>query len=235
MRSLAKGLLARLGAWTGMGLALIGLTACISSTEFDALKESVSQLQKLSVQQQGEIILLKAEDRRLWRGLRCTNQQVADFMTEMEKCSGGQCPQRNLDRVLAFMVDQKHVLIRLRAGQPAQAMAPLRIGQLQELLKSSEINPLSRILVMTMAVNLNRDDAVRQPELMADQLRQYIRRDLQLALTTGYVGPFPVNCEQKSQLLENYSRHVASDKPVLQEPKAREPQVAIWIFKVDCG
>lgn len=231
MRSLAESTRAETTAWAVSLASLLSVSSCATTAELTALQESVEQLR---VQHQTDVASFKEEDRRLWRGLRCTNQQVADFMAEAEKCASGQCPQRNLDRVLGFMVDQRHVLIRLRPGQSAKEMALFRVSQLQDLLKPTEITPLSRILVMTMAVSLSRDDAVKKPEAMVDQLRLHIRRDLQLAPSTGFVGPFPVNCEQKSQLLDNYSRHVASDKPVPQEPKPREPQVAIWIFKVDC-
>ncbi len=213
---------------------LLGLSSCVSTSDFEALQESVRQLQQISTQQQAEISTLKEEDRRVWRGLRCTNTQVADFMTEAEKCASGQCPQRNLERVLGFMIDQRHVLIRLKPGQTARDMAPIRVAQLQDMLKATEITPLSRILVLTLAVSLSRDDAVKLPETMSEQLVRYLRRDLQLAPAAGYLGPFPVNCEQKSQLIDAYARHIQSDKPVPGEPKSREPQVAIWIFKVDC-
>lgn len=217
------------------GALLLGTAGCVSSSEFQSLGEEVKRLKALTVQQQGQIAQLQIEDRNLWRGLRCTDRDVADFMSEAEKCAQGQCPQRNLDRVLGFMIDQKHVLIRLRPNQPVAEMAALRVTQLKDMLEPQALNPLSRLLILTMQVNLLKDEAVRLPEEKAEQLVHYIRRDLQLAPTTGRVGPFPVNCEQKSLLLEQYSKRAAQDKPVPQEPKSREPQVAIWIFKVDCG
>lgn len=219
---------------TALGCAGLGQTSCVSSSDFETLQQAVQQLQQLSTQQQAELATLKEEDRRIWRGLRCNNQQVADFMTEAEKCAAGQCPQRNLERVLGFMIDQRHVLIRLKPGQQARDMASIRLTQLQDMLRETEITPLSRILILTLAVSLNRDDAVKLPETMSEQLRNHLRRDLRLAPAAGYLGPFPVNCEQKSQLIDAYARHSQSDKPVPGEPKSREPQVAIWIFKVDC-
>ena len=224
--------LAALPRWLPVALALTG---CVSAGEFESLKGTVNGLRKTNEQQQHEIGLLKEEYRRIWRGLRCTNQQVADFMTEAEKCARGQCPQRNLDRVLAFMIDQRHVLVRLKPGQSAKDMAPFRISQLQDMLKPSDISTLTRFLILTMPVSLSREDSVSLPEARGEQLLHFVRRDLQLAPGTGAVGPFLVNCEQKSQLLESYSRRAAPDKPVPQEPKSREPQIAIWIFKVDCG
>ncbi len=225
----------RLALRTRWLLAMLSLHGCVSAIEFDSMKETVTQLRQANDQQQLEIGLLKEETRRIWRGLRCTNQQVADFMIEAEKCAKGQCPQRNLDRVLAFMIDQRHVLIRLKPWQAAKDMAPFRISQLQDMLKSSEISSMSRLLILTMPVSLSRADSVKLPEPRGEQLLHFVRRDLQLAQATGGVGPFLVNCEQKSQLLDSYSRRVAPDKPVPQEPKSREPQIAIWIFKVDCG
>jgi hypothetical protein len=182
-------------------------------------------------QQIGE---LQGENRRLWRGMRCTNQQVADFVAEASRCESGQCPQKTLDRVLLFMMDQKHVLVRLRPDQESKDMALLRVAQLRDLLHPEQLSPVSRVLVLTLQNNMAGDAAIQLPEKKAEQLVKYMRQELKLAPQTGKVGPFQVTCDQKSQLLEQYSRRSPQDKVAPGEPKPKDPQVVIFVFKVDC-
>ena len=181
-----------------------------------------------------EIRDLKDDNRRLWRGMRCTNPQVADFMADAARCESGQCPQKNLERVLLFMIDQKHVLVRLRPEQAASEMANARVSQLRELLHPDQLSPISRLLVLTVQVNMTGSEAVLLPEKQASKLVKYIRQELNLAPTTGMVGPFLVTCDQKSQLLESYARRIPQDKVTPGEPKSKDPQVVTFVFKVDC-
>jgi hypothetical protein len=208
------------------------LSACVSYAEHEQLVDKLRQLENLI-----ELRLTQRheEEKRLWRELRCSDPRVADFMAEAEQCQSGQCPQRNLEAVLSFMVNQKHVLIRLYPNQEVNKLVPVRVSQLRDMLDQSQLTGLSRIVMLTMAVNIiNREESVQLPEKQADAIFFHIRKTLQLALSTPRIGPFPVNCVNKTQLLDGYSRHVNSDKPVTGEPKSKDPQVAVWIFRVDC-
>lgn len=198
------------------------------------LKAEVAQLKQTVAAHAQAITVLRGEDRNIWRSMRCTDPQVADFMLEAEKCESGQCPQRSLNRVLDFMIRQKHVLVRLRPDQTPMQMAPLRKTQLQELLNPQQLSPVSRLLMLTMHVKLTGDAAVRLPEVLADQMVLHMKNGLSLAKETPRLGPFPVTCDEKMQLLDRYSRTVQQDKPVREEPKSNEAQVVIWVFRVDC-
>lgn len=219
MKQLLQGAVGLLGAWL--------LAGCAPDPRLAAHDAAIAGLVQ-------ELRELKEDNRRLWRNQRCTNQQVADFMADAARCETGQCPQKALDRVLLFMMDQKHVLIRLRPDQKASDMALSRIAQLRDLLHPDQIGPLSRLVVLTLQNNMSGDDAILLPEKVADRVMVYARKELGLAPKLGKVGPFLVTCDQKSQLLEQYARRNPQDKAVLGEPKPKDPQVAIFVFKVDC-
>lgn len=217
---------------------LLGLSACASSAEIEKLGKDFEQY-KQSVetrfrQHEMALGLLREEDKKIWRNLHCSDPQIADFMAEAEQCQRGQCPQRNLDRVLGFMASQKHVLIRLRPNQAAADMAPSRVAQLRDVLEARQLTSLSRVLMLTMQLNQSRDSPADLAERQADALLVYTRQILQLAFNVPRIGPFPVTCQNKTQLLDGYARRFPADRPVAGEPKPKEPQVAIWIFKVDC-
>lgn len=214
-----------LGALGLLGVALWG--SCAADPRIAAHDAAIVGLVQ-------ELHELKEDNRRLWRNLRCTNPQVADFMSDAAKCESGQCPQKALDRVLLFMMDQKHVLVRLRPDQKPTDMALSRIAQLRDLLHPDQIGPLSRLVVLTLQNNMSGDDAVLLPEKLADRVVRYTRKELGLAPKIGKAGPFLVTCDQKSQLLDQYARRNPQDKAVPGEPKPKDPQVAIFVFKVDC-
>jgi hypothetical protein len=218
-----------------LGLAaLLCASTCASSEDLAKLHDELTQLSQQFSQQQLEVSLLREEDKKIWRNIRCADSQVADFMTEADHCQSGQCPQRNLDRVLGFMATQKHVLIRLRPNQTAADMAPLRVTQLRDMLEPHQLTGVSRMLMLTMQLNMGYEASADLAEKRADALLMHMRRALQLAPSVPRVGPFPVTCQNKSQLLDGYARRFPADRPVAGEPKSKEPQVAIWIFKVDC-
>lgn len=217
---------------------LLGASSCASTEELAKLRSDVDGLKQMMGTQLGqqrlELSLLREEDKKIWRNIRCADPQVADFMIEADQCQSGQCPQRNLDRVLGFMASQKHVLVRLRPGQTAADIAPSRVSQLRDLLEARQLTGVSRILMLTMQLNMGHDDPADLAERQADGLLMHTRRTLQLAMSVPRVGPFPVTCQNKLQLLDGYSRKFPADRAVTGEPKSKEPQVAIWIFKVDC-
>lgn len=222
-----------------LGLALImGLATCGSSGDLvktqDELLQFKQSVERRLNQQQLEIALLREEDKKIWRSQRCKDTQVSDFMAEAEQCERGECPQRNLDRVLGFMVSQAHVLIRLRPNQTVADIAPSRVTQLRDALEQRQLTGVSRLLMLTMQLNLGREEPADLAEKRADALLMHIRKTLQLASNVPRIGPFPVTCQNKSQLLDGYARRFPADRAVAGEPKAKEPQVAIWIFKVDC-
>lgn len=218
-------------------LLALGVSTCAASDEVARLKEDLGKLrqdvEQLQKQRQTELAALQEEDKKLWRNLRCADAQVANFITEAAQCERGQCPQRNLERVLGFMASQKHVLVRLRPNQPPAEMAPSRVSQLRDLLEARQLTGLSRTLMLTMQLNLPKEEA-DTGEKQADALLLHIRRGLQLAPSVPGIGPFPVTCQNKAQLLDGYAHKFPADRAVAGEPKSKDPQVAIWIFKVDC-
>jgi hypothetical protein len=210
------------------------LTACVSPATVEKLEGEVRVIQTLVEAQSRELAALREEDRKVWRSLRCSDPQVADFIEEAKHCESGQCPKKNLERVLGFMAAQKHVLIRLRPNQTAADMAPSRVTQLRDILDPRQLTGLSQVLMLSMQLNLGREDPADLADKQAEALLLHTRRTLLLAQTLRHIGPLPVTCQNKSQLLDGYARKFPADQPVSGEPKSKEPQVAVWFFRVDC-
>ncbi len=234
MRQLKRSGLGKIGWGLRIAPWVLSLGGCQPDPIGPQLKAEIAQLKQTVSAHAQAITVLRGEDRNIWRSMRCTDPQVADFMLEAEKCESGQCPQRSLNRVLDFMIRQKHVLVRLRPDQAPTQMAPLRKTQLQEMLSPQQLSPVSRLLMLTMHVKLTGDAAVRLPEVLADQMVLHMRQGLSLAKETPRLGPFPVTCDEKMQLLDRYSRTVQQDKPVREEPKSSDAQIVLWVFRVDC-
>lgn len=219
-------------------IAFISLIITISSCDWGAQIENLrTENETLKNQDKGlqfQIESMSQEISALWHNIRCSNPKVADFMKEIDvQCNSDQCGMRTLEQVMNFMITEDHVLIRLRYGADPSSLAPARKGQLMQMLDPKRMTSVSRILFMVLpsgdAVE-NKDDAMRSARL----LKRYIREELKLGGTAPMQGPLSVTCKNKSQLMDLYSRKVAQDKPVPEEPKPRAPQVAIWVFKVDC-
>lgn len=209
----------------------LGFSACVTSSDLVKMQE---QIEQLLAQQSAELNLLRDENKKIWRNLRCSDPQLSDFMAEAEQCQRGQCPQRNIDGVLEFMSTQKHVLIRLRPNQSVTEISPIRIAQLRDMLDPRQLTSLSRIVMLSMRVNLNRGEPADLAEKQADAMFFYIRRTLQLASSTARIGPFSVNCQNEVQPSDLYARRFSADRATLGEPNSKDPQVVLWIFKVDC-
>jgi hypothetical protein len=132
-----------------------------------------------------------------------------------------------------FMTSEDHVLIRLRSDADVSTLAVARKGQLMAMLDPQRMTPVSRILFMVLPAGdavENKDNAMKSARL----LKRYVREDLKLGGTAPMLGPLSVTCKNKSQILDLYVRKSVQDKPVPEEPKPREAQVAVWVFKVDC-
>lgn len=215
-------------------LLVIGLPSCEWGAQIENLRSENEALKKRDRGLQAQIESMSQEINTIWHNIRCSNPKVADFMKEIDiQCNSDQCGMRTLEQVMNFMITEDHVLIRLRYGAEPSSLAPARKGQLMQMLDPKRMTSVSRILFMVLpsgdAVE-SKDDAMRSARL----LKRYIREELNLGGTAPMQGPLSVTCKNKSQLMELYSRKVAQDKPVPEEPKPRAPQVAIWVFKVDC-
>jgi len=212
----------------------VGLLSCGWGAQLESLRRDNEALKKRGDGVQAQIETLSREINTIWHNIKCNNPKVADFMKEIDiQCNNDQCGMRTLEQVMNFMVTEEHVLIRLRYGADPSSLAPARKGQLLQMLDPKKMTPVSRILFMVLpsgdAVE-NKDDAMRGARL----LKRYIREELNLGGTAPMQGPMSVTCKNKSQLMDLYSRRIAQDKPVPEEPKPKAPQVAIWVFKVDC-
>jgi hypothetical protein len=226
------------------------LSGCVTLGEYEQQKSTIEILQRTVLNEQAENVALHAKlakaDRKLEYWKSCTNKQIAEFMVLAEDCDGPSCPQPSVDKLLITIIKQPHVLIRLKPQQTLNDMAPYRVAQLQDMLKPSD--PLKpsvskagshHVLVMTMEVGSAKAKAATYStrasgDSLQESFMRLIRKDLNLGKDAGFLGPFPVNCKQKSQMLDAYSRSVIQDRPVPQEPKSQEPQLAVWVLKVDC-
>lgn len=221
-------------AWIALISLIIAISSCEWGAQLESLRTDNEALKKQGQGLQSQIESMSQEINTLWHNIRCSNPKVADFMKEIDvQCNGDQCGMRTLEQVMNFMITEDHVLIRLRYGAEPSSLAPARKGQLMQMLDPKRMTSVSRILFMVLpsgdAVE-NKDEAMRGARL----LKRYIREELKLGGSAPMQGPLSVTCKNKSQLMELYSRKVAQDKPVPEEPKPRAPQVAIWVFKVDC-
>ena len=218
----------------GLFMMLAGLTSCEYAVQIASLRDENKVLKKRDTELQAQIEGLSREINNVWHGLKCNNAKVADFMKEIDvQCNSDQCGMRTLEQVMNFMITEDHVLIRLRYDADSSTLAPARKGQLMKVLDPQKMTPVSRILFMVLpsgdAVE-SKDDAMKSARL----LKRYVRDSMNLGGNAPMLGPLSVTCKNKSQLMDLYSRKIAQDKPVPEEPKPREPQVAIWVFKVDC-
>jgi hypothetical protein len=227
------------------------LSGCVTVAEYEQKQSTIEMLQQTVLNEQAENTALQAKlakaERKLGYWKSCRDKEIAEFMVLAEDCDGPSCPQPSILKLLMAIIRQPHVLIRLKPQQPLQlqSLAPLRLSQLQDMLKPSDPqNPgpsqaNRHVLLLTMEVGSANAKGVAPSTVASwDSLQEsfirLIRKDLNLGKDVGFLGPFPVSCKQKSQILDAYSRNVRQDKPVPQEPKSQEPQLAVWALKVDC-
>lgn len=209
-------------------------SSCDWGAQIESLRADNAILRKNQIDLQNQVNYLGKEISNIWHHAKCNNPRVADFIREIDaQCNGDQCGMRTLEQVMNFMITEEHVLIRLRTGADPSTLAPFRKGQLMQTLDPKKLTPVSRILFMVLPSG---DAAEHKDEAMktARLLKRHIHDNLGLGGSAPMQGPLSVTCRNKSQLMELYSRRITQDKPVAEEPKARESQVAIWVFKVDC-
>lgn len=217
-----------------LSLSIALLAGCDWGAQIQALRDENQSLKQRDAQLQSQIETINGEMNGLWHNIRCNNSKVANFLKEIDvQCNSDQCGMQTLEEVMNFMITENHTLIRLRPGAEPSSLAPARKGQLIDMLEESKMTPVSRILFMVLSSGdavEGKDAAMRSARL----LKRYVREDLKLGGSAPMLGPLSVTCKNKSQLLDLYSRKASLDKPVPEEPKPRTPQVAVWVFKVDC-
>lgn len=229
-------------SWLGIGVVVAGLCIAASCGNEDqvAMLRDEQKTREHVLQQQ--IDQLNHEIDKLWRGVRCQNPRVAEFLNELKNCDSDTCATRNIDQMLNLMLTEQHVLLRLPASpnpqQSIKSVAPIRIEQLRQRLGSANVTHISRLLLMAMPLNMAAKSLRQDPNVNATVtgrlFKRYLSEELKLASNIPIIGPYPVTCKEKSQIMDRYARTNRDDKAVTEEPNSKEPQVALWIFKVDC-
>lgn len=219
------------------GLSLV--TSCGSEEQIAQLRDEQKAREHVLQQQ---IDQLNHEIDKLWRGVRCQNPRVAEFLNELKNCDSDTCATRNIDQMLSLMMTEQHVLLRLPASanpqQSIKSVAPIRMEQLRQRLGPGNVTHISRLLLMAMPLNVTAKTLQQDPNVNATVtgrlFKRYLSEELKLASDLPFIGPYPVTCKEKSQIMDRYARTNRDDKAVTEEPKPKDPQVALWIFKVDC-
>ena len=183
-----------------------------------------------------EIITLQSEITQTQVSVHCKDPRVLDFLQQCkELLSGGsgQCNQLNVEQAVRFMVKEDHVLVRLRPGGGLNSMTQGRKSQLNRLLGKGSFRPISSVLIIAQPQN-DKPEESNEALAHARRLKRYLSETMKVPERQLH-GPLPVTCRGKSQLLDLYSRAKPDDKPDREEPQERDPKVAIWIFRLDCG
>lgn len=183
-----------------------------------------------------EIITLHSEITRTQVAVHCKDPRVLDFLQQCKEfLSGGsgQCNQLNVEQAVRFMVKEDHVLVRLWPDSGLTSMTQGRKNQLGRLLGKGTIRPISSVLVIAQPQSDKPEDS-NEALAQARRLKRYLNETYKVPEHQLH-GPLPVTCRGKSQLLDTYAKAKPDDKPDREEPQTRDPKVAVWVFRLDCG
>lgn len=183
-----------------------------------------------------EMITLQSELTRTQVAVHCKDPRVLDFLQQCKEfLSGGsgQCNQLNVEQAVRFMVKEDHVLVRLWPDGGLNSMTQGRKNQLSRLLGKGSFRPISSVLVIAQPQSDKPEDS-NEALAQARHLKRYLNETMKIPERQLH-GPLPVTCRGKSQLLDSYSRAKPDDKPDREEPQERDPKVAVWVFRLDCG
>lgn len=210
--------------------ALIAFTLLIASCDFLVTGPKEIELLKQ------EVITLQSEITRTQVAVHCKDPRVLDFLQQCkELLSGGsgQCNQLNVEQAVRFMIKEEHVLVRLWPDAGLTSMTQGRKNQLSRLVGKGGFRPISSVLVIAQPQSDKPEDS-NEALAQARRLKRYLNETMKVPEHQLH-GPLPVTCRGKSQLLDMYARAKPDDKPDREEPQARDPKIAVWVFRLDCG
>lgn len=213
--------------------------SCKPNPQVANLGQQMRALEHREADRQRDVETLHEEIKKLWRAQRCTDPRVADFLRELENCDNETCSARNIEDLMGIMEKQQHVLLRMRPSwQPVMGIPPIRTEQMRQRFAKDRVTAISRTLWMALPLNVNLSDisADKQPSAISRRIRNRVVLDTDLKHLdrVPMIGPFMVSCKNGKQIMDRYARTIREDRPVTEEPKPNEPQIAVWIFKVDC-
>lgn len=213
--------------------------SCQPNPQITLLQQQVRLSESREADRQRDIETLHEEIKKLWRAQRCTDPRVTDFLRELENCDNETCSARNIEDLMGIMEKQQHVLLRMRPSwQPAQGIPPIRTEQMRQRFAKERVTAISRTLWMALPLNvkLSEISADKQPSAISRRIRNRVVLDTDLKHLdrVPMIGPFMVSCKNGKQIMDRYARTIRDDHRVTEEPKPTEPQIAVWIFKVDC-
>ena len=213
---------------TFVSLALI-YWSCDWGAQLQQIKEDNEELKSTVQSYQKQLDLLLIET-------RCKSPKVLGFLKdckEMLAGGTGQCSRVNVEQAMKFMREEPHVVIRMWPKHGIDRISENRRNQLGQLLAPSQVTSVSNVLIIVQPQSErpeHSNEAMRWGRLLKRQLHDTYR-----VSESSLFGPLPVTCRGKSQLLDWYSRVVPDDRPDNEEPRARDPQIAAWVFRLDCG
>lgn len=236
-----------LGLITALGCSV--LSSCGPSREQikaeQALKSENQRLQianfelnqKLSTQKD-QTAACRAEVRRAVRERLCKRKDITTLLNDLENCQELECPKVDLDRLAVDMLKFDHVVIRLvpsgDLSVTVRAMAPARRQQLRQLLAASKLTPGSRMVTIALALGFDdRELAYKTAREIEKFLHeQYLAPS---GVSVPELGPFPILCSKKSNLIDRLSRNLLrEDKRVLEEPQTGQKQIVVLVYRLEC-
>jgi hypothetical protein len=175
--------------------------------------------------------------------LYCIDDRVQTFLSACHRPEGGadpggvalSCPANIREATLTFLGSQPHVVVYLDTDRRRDAIIPLRLAQLRDLVQKNRLLS-TRYIVISHPLDSSAagvSEAEKRGSEVVEYLRELGRSDAdnptQLKIHGPWVFRFRLSGSDIGRILQ---RGKQLDRPIGREPQ--DLRKGIWVFRTDC-
>lgn len=217
--------------------AALALGSCEWGAQIKKLEDDLQSRMRREDALQSQINELRSEQEKSVIEQSCKNPRVLKFLQDckkfLESSEGHECNKLNVEQALKYMMEEKHVLVRLHPDKGLDSMAGFRRSQFTEMLHPTKLKSISSVLIVAQPQD-DKPEHGNEALVLGRRLRNYLHEAYRVPEQAIY-RPLLISCRGKSQMLDLYANQVVDDKPDFAEPQGKAPRVALWVFRLDCG